>query len=57
LAADITRFLGYSTKIHQSSGGVFEIEVDGELIFSKAQLGRFPAEGEVLDILSSRAMG
>jgi selT/selW/selH-like putative selenoprotein len=57
LAADITRILDYSTKIHQSSGGVFEIEVDGELIYSKAKLGRFPAEGEILDLLSSRAMG
>ena len=29
-----------------SSGGVFEIEVDGKLIFSKKELGRFPDEGE-----------
>ncbi|MBP9093675.1 Rdx family protein [bacterium] len=56
MAADIARILDYPTKIHQSSGGVFEIEVDGELIFSKAKLGRFPAEGEVLDLLSSRAV-
>ena len=30
-----------------SSGGVFEIVVDGKLLFSKKSLGRFPEEGEI----------
>lgn len=30
-----------------SGGGVFEVSVDGTLIFSKKQLGRFPEPGEV----------
>ncbi len=29
-----------------SGGGVFEIKVNGKLLFSKAELGRFPEEGE-----------
>lgn len=29
------------------SGGVFEVEVDGRLIFSKKQLGRHAEPGEV----------
>ena len=29
-------------------GGVFEITVDGELKFSKKQLGRFPTDDEVV---------
>jgi len=53
LAADINKLLDYPTEIHQSAGGVFEVEVDGNLIFSKKQSGRFPKEGEVLDILTS----
>jgi len=36
-------------------GGVFEVEVDGDLIFSKNKLGRFPQDGEVLDILASKS--
>jgi selenoprotein W-related protein len=32
-----------------SSGGVFEVTVDGKLVFSKRSLGRFPEEGEVLE--------
>jgi selT/selW/selH-like putative selenoprotein len=30
-----------------SGGGVFEVEVDGQLVFSKKALDRFPTEGEV----------
>ncbi len=29
------------------AGGVFEIEVDGELKFSKKELGRFPSDEEL----------
>lgn len=31
--------------------GQFDVEVDGRLIYSKAQTGRFPDHGEVLDQL------
>ncbi len=30
-----------------SSGGVFEVEVDGNLVFSKKQQGRFPEWSEI----------
>ncbi len=30
-----------------ATGGLFELEVDGELLFSKKQLGRHAEEGEV----------
>jgi selT/selW/selH-like putative selenoprotein len=33
----------------RSSGGVFEITLDGTLIFSKKELGRFPVLSEVLE--------
>ena len=31
-----------------SSGGVFEVEADGDVLFSKKQAGRHANEGEVL---------
>jgi len=31
----------------KSSGGVFEITVDGKLAFSKKKLGRFPEDAEI----------
>lgn len=31
-----------------SSGGVFEVTVDGKTLFSKKEQNRFPTKGEVL---------
>lgn len=31
----------------KSAGGVFEVTIDNELLFSKKQTGRFPHPGEV----------
>jgi len=36
-----------------SSGGVFEVVVDGKLVFSKKTLNRFPEEGEVVHLLGA----
>jgi selT/selW/selH-like putative selenoprotein len=35
-------------------GGVFEVVVDGESVFSKAALGRFPEPGEVAETVRNR---
>jgi len=35
------------------SHGVFEISIDGQEVFSKAKLDRFPAKGEIAKLLSS----
>ncbi len=40
-----------------SSGGVFEVSVDGERIFSKAALGRHAESGEVLRLLNQYLKG
>jgi selenoprotein W-related protein len=37
-----------------SSGGVFEVTAGGKKIFSKKELGRHPAPGEILTALESR---
>jgi len=34
-----------------SSGGVFEVTLNGSLIFSKKQLGRFPKDGEIVTFI------
>ena len=33
----------------KGSGGQFEVTLDGKLIFSKKQLGRFPETSEILE--------
>jgi selenoprotein W-related protein len=37
-----------------STGGVFEVSFEGDLIFSKKDLGRFPEDGEIMKLLESR---
>ena len=37
-----------------SSGGVFEVEVDGKLVFSKKAEDRFPETAEVLAGIAQR---
>ena len=37
-----------------SSGGVFEVTVDGELIFSKQALDRFPEHVEIFQEIDRR---
>ncbi|MBZ0187551.1 MAG: Rdx family protein [Candidatus Obscuribacterales bacterium] len=39
----------------KSSGGVFEIESNGSLIFSKASLGRFPEDGEIAELIRKKS--
>ncbi len=34
-----------------SSGGAFEVSLDGDLIYSKLSTGRFPEEKEVIDAI------
>lgn len=36
-----------------SGGGVFDVIVDGKLIFSKKQVGKFPDEGALIQELES----
>jgi len=34
-----------------ASGGLFEVSVDGKLVFSKRALGRHAKDGEVLELV------
>lgn len=52
LADELKQKYGIESELVQSSGGVFEVEVDSKLIFSKQKLGRFPNDGEIVKLLS-----
>ena len=39
-------------KLIESSGGLFEVTVDGNLVFSKQELGRHAEDGEVLRLMA-----
>ena len=39
-------------KLISSGGGVFEVMVNGKLIFSKKSLDRFPEKGEIVNLIN-----
>ena len=41
-------------KLIPSGGGAFEIKINGELIYSKLETGKFPDEKWVVDTVGSR---
>jgi selT/selW/selH-like putative selenoprotein len=43
--------LGIDSEVVRGSGGIFVVTVDGKVIFSKRDEGRFPTEREILDKL------
>jgi selT/selW/selH-like putative selenoprotein len=50
--AELTReFPAAQFTLKKSSGGVFEVTVDGVLVFSKKAAGRHAAPGEVLPLV------
>ena len=51
----IARWAPYlDLELRPGTKGRFEVSLDGELVFSKFELKRFPAEGEVVALLSPR---
>jgi len=56
LASELLEKLGTNISeltLIPSSGGVFEIKINDQLIYSKISLGHFPGEGEILSIIES----
>jgi selT/selW/selH-like putative selenoprotein len=43
-----------AVELKTGSKGAFEVGIDGEDVFSKARLGRFPADGEIVKLLRPR---
>ena len=47
----IERQFGVKAELIKGMGGVFEISVNDNLLFSKKELNRFPNENEVEDLI------
>jgi selT/selW/selH-like putative selenoprotein len=45
------RFPAVDVRLIESSGGAFEVTVDGTVVFSKLRLGRHAHEGEVVRLI------
>jgi selenoprotein W-related protein len=53
LSAELKQAFGVDAKLLPGSGGIFDVTVDGKLIYSKDSTGRFPQPGEVQKILQA----
>ena len=56
MAKEILKKYGTDVKeltLIPSGGGVFEVIQNGDLIFSKKSLDRFPDDGEVINLIES----
>lgn len=49
--------LGLEAQLIKGKGGVFEVQWDGQTVFSKKVVGRFPEPGEVEEVLAERMAG
>ena len=43
-----------SVELVTGTGGIFDVHVDGELVFEKKMLGRYPQPDDVLPYLAER---
>jgi len=55
LAAAINKEAGIDAELIRGGKGIFDVVVDGDLIFSKYEKGRFPEDDEVTSVLRERA--
>jgi len=54
LEEELKNVAGAEIVLIPSGGGVFEVAVNGRIVFSKKEMGRFPEEGEVVKLLTPR---
>jgi len=47
VASELKGSLGVETKLIEGGRGIFDVKVDGKLVFSKNNTKRFPEQGEV----------
>ena len=52
MAAEIEQKYNVAPELIPGGGGIFDVIVDGNLIFSKHKVGRHAEDGEVMGLLS-----
>jgi selenoprotein W-related protein len=55
LGATLKKELGIDAEMIKGRGGVFDVVVDGKLIYSKHSTGRFPEENEIVEAIRKLA--
>ena len=52
MAAELKDALGLEVQLIEGSRGIFDVKVDGNLVYSKYQTNKFPDPGEVTPLVS-----
>ncbi|MCC6908439.1 MAG: Rdx family protein [Phycisphaerales bacterium] len=55
MADEIKNRFGAKAELIEGSGGVFDVTVNGKLIYSKHETGEFPDHAKLLDAMASYA--
>lgn len=53
MAAELEDNLEADTELFAEGGGIFDVVVDGKLIYSKFSTGRFPEKNEVTELINA----
>ena len=51
MQATLKKKFGVEAKLIGGGGGIFEVKLDGKVVFDKDSVGRFPEEQEVVDAI------
>ena len=51
MAAAIKQGVNVEPRLIKGANGIFDVAVDGKLLFSKNRDGRFPGEAEIVDTI------
>ena len=43
-----------AVEVVPGAGGIFDVHVDGDLVFTKSMLGRYPEPDDVMPLIRSR---
>ena len=54
MSAHLIDRYGATVTLKKSRGGAFEVTVDGELLFSKLAIGRFPTHAEIDALIAAQ---
>jgi selT/selW/selH-like putative selenoprotein len=53
LAAELKQRYGVDAEIKKGHKGIFDVEVDGELVYSKYDTHRFPKPNEIIALIDT----
>lgn len=55
MADAIKKEHGIDPELIEGSGGIFDVKLNDEMIFSKHEVGRFPENEEILDLIAAKS--